>query len=213
MRITGIAIRIAIVATIGGIVWLVREQVAGDISRDQQISQRITLLDTPVITPKEEPKPIETKEELAPEFQPAPQETAALPEPGALGLDAAAFGGPDAFSLVGRPGGRDILRGVQGNGEGGAQGWGWYGSVVQQYVETVARQDKRLQGYPFVATVRLWIGADGRLVRVVLVDSTGSRDMDRALSDSLAHAPPLSQPPPRDMPQPIFLRVKAHVPG
>lgn len=179
-----------------------------------RIGQQVTLLDTP--RPPPPPEKIEEKPELkAEEIIELPGEpTESLPPDGPdnLALDADAAAGRDAFNLGSKRGGRDIATlGTRqgGQGDGTAATWGWYGGLIRGYLESIAREDQRLQGQTFVVVVRLWIGKDGRLSRFALAESTGDRQIDQALRELLANAPPMRTPPPAEMPQPVRVRVTA----
>ena len=180
------------------------------------MGQQVTLLDIPRSPPppeKIEEKP-EIKAEEVLEMPGEPVEATPLDEPGQLALDADAAAGRDAFNLGSKRGGFDITTlGTRpgGQGAGTAATWGWYGGLIRGYLESIAREDKRLQGQTFVVVVRLWIGKDGRLSRFALLESTGDQRVDQALKDLLAKAPPLGAPPPPEMPQPVRLRVTARM--
>lgn len=185
-----------------------------------RIGQQVTLLDIPRPPPppqeKVEEKP-ELKAEEIVEMPGEPTQSAPPDGPDQLALDADAVAGRDAFNLGAKRGGRDIAslgaRPEGGQGAGTAAAWGWYGGLIQGHLQKIAREDKRLQGRTFVVVVRLWIGKDGRLSRFVLADSTGDQRVDQALMELLANAPPLSSPPPPEMPQPVRLRVTARLAG
>ncbi|MDO8943148.1 MAG: TonB family protein [Desulfobacterales bacterium] len=183
---------------------------------DRQIGQRIRLLDIPRPPPpqKAEEKPPEIKAEEEMEMPSEAQDQTALAEPEQLALDSDGTAGRDAFNLAARRGGRDIATlglGKPGGQSGSGVTWGWYSGVIQSYLESIARADKRLQGQTFVIVVRLWIASDGRVSKFALVESTGDAKVDQALRDLLANAPPIRQPPPQEMPQPVRLRVTARL--
>jgi protein TonB len=221
-----LGVRLIVIGAIIGGVWLLQERLAQR-PNDIRNVQRVTLLDAPkpkAPPPKGEEKPVEQKEEKQIDLRP----DLALAAPGPqqpdnrLGLDAEGAGGGDAFGLQARRGGRDITtigpeKPTIGGGGGGdappAPNWGWYGGLVQRYLQNIAQADEHLQGHAFIAVLQLWISPDGHLSKFDLVGSTGDSEIDQALKDLLAAAPAMIQPPPAGMPQPVRLRMTSRLAG
>jgi outer membrane biosynthesis protein TonB len=61
--------------------------------------------------------------------------------------------------------------------------------------------------------VRLWTDAMGRINRVQLVSSTGNSELDALIRDQVLGGMTLREPPPKDMPMPIVMRVTARSPS
>jgi protein TonB len=216
-----LSVRLAVVGGVAVVVWLAHQALTKEWERERRIAQRVTLLDNPrpPPPPKVEQKPVEVKElkqldipSVVSQAPPGPQAPS-----NSLGLDVVGIGGSDAFGLQGNPGGRDITTiGSDKSGGGGtgiAPDWGWYGGIVKRHFETILQSDERLQGHAFVVMLRLWISPDGRTGNVDMVGSTGDAEIDQVVKDVLAGAPPLRQPPPSDMPQPVRVRITARLAG
>lgn len=215
-----LAARALIVAFIAGGVWFVREQLLNEDPRDRRIAQRVRLLDAPKPPPppKIEEKPVEVKQAKEIEVQrEVPRDAPGPKDPGErLGLEGDGTAGSDAFGLEARRGGRDITTigsDASAGGGGRARDWGWYGAMVKRHLEAITRADRRLQGHTFQVVVRLWVDVDGRFAKFDLVGSSGDEEVDRTLRELLAVAPPLREPPPQDMPQPVRLRVTGRLSG
>jgi outer membrane biosynthesis protein TonB len=68
-------------------------------------------------------------------------------------------------------------------------------------------EDERIRKGNYKITVRVWLAADGRIERTQLADSTGNRDIDAAIEQSLERIGSLREGPPIEMPQPVTLRI------
>lgn len=214
-----LAARALIVAFIAGSVWFVREQLLKEDPRDRRIAQRVRLLDAPKPPPppKLEEKPVEVRPDKEIEVERmVPLDTPGPKDPGErLGLEGDGSAGGDGFGLEARRGGQDITTIGSNASPGGGQAreWSSYGTMVRRHLEALTRGEKRLQGHAFQAVVWLWVSADGRDVKFDLVGSSGDAEVDRTLRELLAGAPPLREPPPQDMPQPVRLRVTSRLSG
>ncbi|SEL01657.1 outer membrane transport energization protein TonB [Nitrosovibrio tenuis] len=174
--------------------------------------QQITLLKPPPPPPppppeQKPPEPVVKEEVKLPEPAPEPMDQADEPPPGPdLGIDAEGTGSGDAFGLVGKKGGADLIG-------GGAKGnpWAWYDAIVNDAVnsafqEALARE-KALKDKTYKVVVKMWIDATGKVTRTALVDKTGDLKVDELLKDVLQNLRALRDAPPADMPQPIKIRV------
>ena len=139
----------------------------------------------------------------------APPEANNDPLPGPLGLDDAGKGPGD---LLGRPGGRGLIGGGGGGGGGGSR-WGWYASIVQTQIEAALRANERTRHAVLQVQVRLWSDSTGRINRVQLASSSGNPDLDAVIRDQILGAMTLREPPPKDMPMPIIMRLSAQQPS
>jgi protein TonB len=137
----------------------------------------------------------------------APPDQSDEPLPGPPGLDDA---GQGPGELLGRPGGKGFLGG--GGGGGGGSRWGWYASIVQSQIEAALRANEKTRHAVLQIRIRLWSDAVGRISRVQLVSSTGDSALDAVLRDQVLTGLQLREPPPKDMPMPINLRVIARKP-
>jgi membrane protein involved in colicin uptake len=125
-----------------------------------------------------------------------------------LGLDQAPTGPGDQFNLAGRPGGRGLL-----GGGGGGSRWGWYATIVQQQIEAALRANPKTRNVIIQVQIRLWADGTGRISRIQLVSSTGSPEIDAAISSEVLTGVMLREPPPTDMPMPMTARITARRPG
>ncbi len=157
--------------------------------------------------PPPEAKPPEPEIEETPLLEPAPPEAAEEPPVGELlGLDTLRTGDGDAFGLVANRGGRDITAGEAPSGDARAR-FAWFAGQVQSHLKTYLRRRPELRETNYQVVLRVWFDRDGRVERYEMVGSSGNAELDRELRASLDTLPPLLQPPPADMPQPVKLRI------
>jgi outer membrane biosynthesis protein TonB len=169
--------------------------------------------------PPPEQKMIEqtpTKQEI-PEEKPVdipkdapPKDSNDEPPPGPLALGEKGQGPGDQFGLSGNPGGRGL---IGGGGSGGGSRWGWYASIVQSQIEAALRANEKTRHAVMQIQVRLWSDGTGRVSRVQLVSTTGSAELDAIIRDQVLSGLTLREPPPKDMPMPINMRVTARKPS
>eukprot|EP01035_Chromulina_nebulosa_P059409 gene59409-81317_t len=127
--------------------------------------------------------------------------------PGPPALDAKGTGAGDAFGLQGKEGGADYRVGGDGSGgTGTGNRLGWYTTLLQQRAQGAVQRQRRLLEARFAITVQIWLAPDGSTERVELLRSTGRPELDRLLKDTLKNMPKLSEPPPKDLPQPAVIR-------
>jgi TonB family protein len=115
--------------------------------------------------------------------------------------------GNDGFGLGGGNGG-----GSGGRGSGGGSRFGWYAGEVQRTIQDALNRNPIARQAEFVEKVRIWADETGRLIRMKLAGSTGDTAVDRAIEEALTGLQ-LPEPPPRDMPMPIVMRLVARRPG
>jgi len=157
-------------------------------------------------TPPDPAKAVEVAKVPQPEFKPeTPQpEDQSPPEPGPLGVDGPGNGPGDGFGLIG--GGSSGWDGT-GNGTGNGSGFGWYSALLKSRAQDTVQKSRRLTSRRYEIAVQVWIGPDGVIERVALMDSTGRDDLDQALRDALLGIHQLPRARPDGMPQPIVIRV------
>jgi protein TonB len=204
------AVTAAVLAALVGLGLLFKGLAGESESKRKQVVHQISLLrppPPPPPPPKEEPKPPEIKKEEVKLEDPKPQEQ---PQPGddkpvseQLGLDAAPGAGGDQFGLASRPGGRDITT----IGSDPRSQYGWYAGLIKRHFDEISAKNRKLQGKRYNATVRIWLARDGRITRSELVGSSGDAETDKVLKQMLAEMPPVGEPPPENMPQPLRMRV------
>jgi TonB family protein len=197
---------VAIVAVIAAGVVLLRNFLAKPAAVQKKVAQEIQIVRPPPPPPDVKPPPPPPPEEEVdlpePELAPTPVENSPEPPPGEqLGIDATGTGGGDAFGLVGRPGGRDLLS------TGGGSNYAWYAGLVKDQILDSLEDEPRARKGAYSVNVRLWVRRDGTVERAEMVGSSGNRDRDEAIRSSLSRLTRISQAPPADMPQPINLRI------
>jgi protein TonB len=156
----------------------------------------------PDLPPPPPPPPEET---VVPEREKPPDPTPSNePPPGEqLGLDTQGGAGGDAFGLLGRKGGRDLLA-------SGGSAFAWYAGLLKNEIIQQLGNEKQARSGEYSVIVRVWVRDDGTIDRVRIVQSSGNRERDRAIESALSRITRVSQAPPADMPQPISLRIVSH---
>lgn len=195
-----------------GMIVFARQMLHDDAPHGKKAVQQITLLQLPPPPPppkiEEKPPEPEVKEEVKQEPpEPQAKENAAdEPPPGAdLGLDAEGGAGGDAFGLLGKKGGRDLI------GGGGGSRFGWYSTIVQRDILDVLAEISRVRSQRYSVLVKLWINPEGRVTRAELLSSSGNKEVDHSLTLALTDLHQLSERPPADLPQPVKLRITSRL--
>lgn len=182
---------------------------------------QITLMKPPPPPPppkpqEKPPEPVMKKEVKIPEPDKTPDPAPSKDEPPAgkdLGVDAEGGAGSDAFGLVGRKGGRDLLSIGGGSGGVDPRQFSYYTSRIQQHLQDALSREPRLRREDYRAIVKVWLTRDGRIQKVELVNGTGNSATDGLLRDTLAGLPALAEAPPETMPQPVRLRITSRGAG
>jgi protein TonB len=136
-----------------------------------------------------------------PQDTPEPEPTDEAPPGDQLGLDAEGVAGGDAFGLAARKGGSDII------GGGGGAAFAFYTGMLKDGILDALSDDERVRKGNYKLTVRIWVAPDGRVERIVLVDSTGNAELDAAVEQALGRMNRVREAPPIEMPQPVTLRI------
>jgi protein TonB len=160
----------------------------------------IKIIRPPEPPPEPPPPPPEKVQETVPQDTPEQKPVEQAPQSAQLGIDAEGGAGGDSFGLVGNAGGRDLV----GSGSGP---FVFYASAVKDLVLDTLTNIDRIKRSKYNVEVRVWIASDGRVERASLGQSTGSKDLDTAIEQALAHAGRVGEPPPIEMPQPITFRI------
>lgn len=193
-RLAPFAVALLVLVGLGLVIrGLLQDAPAPDARRPQEVT---------LIKP---PPPPEVKEEVdIPEPEAVPEdapEAANEPPPGeALGLDADGSAGGDGFGLAARRGGRDLLKSGAGDGEA------WVARELDRRLSEMLGADDELRRKRFKVPVRLELAADGSVVRVELLASTGDRDIDRRLQARIGEVR-LSEPLPPGVRTTLRLQV------
>jgi len=196
---------------VGGFVYLVSGKSDGDKRRapaPQVVN--ITVPPPPPPPPPPRPKPPET----TPPPETAQQmvaETAAEPTPapaapsndGPLGTGIKGDGGADGFGLGTGPGGGGGGTRLGGSGGGGTR-WAGYSGTVKKRISDALSADPRTRFADGRVELGLWFDAGGRITRVALRKSTLEAEVEAAMKADVLVGLQI-QPPPSDMPQPIWM--------
>jgi periplasmic protein TonB len=159
--------------------------------------------------PPEPPKMVEEQKIEPPVDQPDNKPQTEAPPPGPLALDAQGGAGGDAFGLAARPGGRDLLLGSGTGGNGFGNRFGRYAALMQDQIGRRLHDDEKLDVSRFRATVRIWLTETGQVEKVELARTTGDEMIDGLIAQALSSMPKMPEPPPREMPQPVIVRIGA----
>lgn len=201
----------AVTLAVGVVVYFVLGFLKDKPSNPKNMVQQITLIQPPPPPPPPEEKPPEpeVKQEVdIPKPQDTPQdqpEDAAdnLPPIGDdLGLDAEGGAGGDAFGLIGKKGGQNLI------GGGGGR-FSRYVSLVQDQISTTLSEDEEIRKQKYSVIVHLWVGGDGKVERFELVKGTGKHDLDKKLKLDLSEIRAFGEAPSVEMPQPIKLHISS----
>lgn len=206
---------IVIVALVGFGAMMVKMVLSEDKIRHKAV-HTITLLKPPPPTKVEKPPEPEVKQEKPQETQviqqdiPDSKSDKNEPPPGdQLGLDAEGGAGGDAFGLVGRKGGRALV-GSDPNGgpQGLLQRYAGYNRSIQEEIHKVFARGNIPSG-DLQTIVVLQLDDNGTLVRYRIYRSSGSEQMDSAVSRALGLIKRFNEPPPEGMPRVLRVEISS----
>ncbi len=141
--------------------------------------------------PKEQPKEIAVQ-------QPKPQE--AQPQAQSLKMEGAAGegGSPFAAGTVSK----DYI-----GGKPDMSAYAWYTGQITTRIEEALSAQKELAKAQYRLVVHVWMAADGKVERAELQGSSGDKGVDKFIRMALAELKSVAESPPKDMPQPVKLRI------
>ena len=149
-----------------------------------------------------------TQEESKPEPKPeAPK------DPGPIGTNNKGDGPGDQFGLGNGGGGGGFLGGSGGHGGGSGSRFGWYAGQVQSTISKALEENPKTRKAKVAIKVRIWPDSTGRITRASLASSTGDPALDDAIKNQVLTGLTLQEPPPKDMPLPIVMRITARRPN
>lgn len=191
---------------VAGLVWFVHNMLNSAQPIGKKTAQQITLLQPPppppppkVDEPPPEPEVVEEKTP-DPEPQEADQSNDDVPPGADLGLDADGGAGGDAFGLIGRKGGRDLI----GSAGGGLV---WFNRVVARDIQDQLSDRDCVRKRPYSAVLKVWFRQDGAVERVMQTGSSGNKDIDACLREAAKDIRRISERPPEDAQSPVSVRV------
>jgi TonB family protein len=155
------------------------------------------------------PQPAESSEKPMDDAPESPSETAAAQAGDPVTMDAAGEAGSDGFAVGAGSGG-----GMSGaGGGGGGLGAGSYNRYVASMLQNALARDARTRHLVFGdIRVDLWLDADGRTVRVQLVQGTGTERIDETVLAFLRELDRLDERPPASARFPIRVSMKGSRP-
>lgn len=163
--------------------------------------------------PRPEPPPearemVEMEAVNEPDQSPDPAPAGDAP----LGTGVVGDGPPDGFGLGTAPGGGGGFYGGTGTRSSTGNAWSRYGYHVQTGIQNALSAHPRTRTLALAARLRVWVDANGRIERVELGrDSEATPDVVAALREALLGTQ-LGGEIPRDLPQPVVLRLDARRP-
>ncbi|HYA43042.1 MAG TPA: TonB C-terminal domain-containing protein [Syntrophobacteraceae bacterium] len=189
-------------------------------ARKMQISTVTLIPPSPPAVKKKPPDPVQQmkKDKMNEQFIEGVEDKARPHEPGKpdekpggrqLGLDAEGTAGSDAFGLIGKKGGVELI----GSGEGGGANYGEYGRTLEDDLNRKVR--KRLEangGIPkgnLTLMVQIEVDRRGRITRFRIISASGNSRLDGAVRDTLKHEGAITQAPPEGMPRGVNIRISS----
>jgi hypothetical protein len=157
----------------------------------------------PEIKPPPEPPKLVEEQKIEPPVDKPMDQPKDEPPPGPLALDAKGEAGNDAFGLGGKQGGADYM------GGGGGTRFGHFAILMQDRISRTLHDDEKLNSDKFRATIKVWLTDGGKIQRVQVLHTTGDANTDNRIEQVIGAMPALPEAPPKDMPQPIVVRIGA----
>jgi protein TonB len=198
----GLALAAVVLVLLGGSGWLISGWIGKAAPASKPVAQEIRIIRPPPPPPEveEPPPPPEEVDIPEPEEMPDPTPSDDPPPGDLLGLDAEGTAGGDGFGLAARKGGRDLLA-------SGGSAFTWYAGLLKDEILQQLGDAARARSGSYSVLIRVWVAPDGAIERVVLAQSSGDVERDRAIESALARINRIAQSPPAGMPQPINLRI------
>lgn len=157
----------------------------------------------PKVEPPPEPPKMVEEQKIEPPVDKPMDSPKDEPPPGPLALDAKGGPGGDAFGLGGKAGGADFLNG------GGGTRFGHFAILMQDRISKSLHDDEKLNAEKFRVTLKVWLSDLGKIQRVQVLHTTGDSNTDSRIEQVIGTMPTLPEAPPKDMPQPIVVRIGA----
>lgn len=194
---------VVIALVVAGLIWWIYDMQKSTEQPKRPTAQVVKLIRPPPPPPEPPPPPPPPEEKIE---EPLPQETPeeAPPEESQaaeqLGLDAEGVAGADGFGLAARKGGRDLV------GTGTAV-FAWYTSSLKDRILEFLSEDERIRKGKYQVTVSVWVRKDGSIEQIKLRSTSGDKQLDQAIEQTLLSMQRAQEAPPLEMPQPVTLRI------
>jgi len=121
-----------------------------------------------------------------------------------LGLDADGSAGMDAFGLLAKRGGRDLI------GGGSSNPYGWYFNELEQDILDFLYEQEGLRKKSYSIRMTVWLSREGKVERIQLLESTGDKDVDKKLQAAFT-GKLLSKPPLALVARPVTIRTSSRL--
>jgi outer membrane biosynthesis protein TonB len=202
---------VIVVVSVGiGLVAFVKSMLT-PLPEQKKMIRQVTLIQPPPPPPKlDKPPEPEIEEEVEIE-EPEPIEDE-IPEPLAdeaplgedLALDADGVAGSDAFNLLAKKGGRDLISST-------GSVYGWYASSIQSDILDFLSEDTEIRKREYSINIQLWIDRAGKIRKSKLNGTTGDKLLDKSLLMALKSIKRFSEKPPDNLPQPINIQIRSRI--
>ncbi|MEI8341189.1 MAG: energy transducer TonB [Verrucomicrobiota bacterium] len=215
MQRYGFAVGVGAVVLLGIIIFAGRQMFSGHSApphKNQEISM-VRLLPPPPPPPplQKPPEPMKMKQEMVTQEHVDKDEQKPDEQPKAAPVTTG-NGSKSGLDM-------GLLSGNGGNGMLGGNGhhsgkWGWYAAQVQTQIEDALRANSKTRAAKLRIVVKIWPDPNtGRVTRAELSGSLGDPALENAIKNEIMTGLQLREPPPRDMPLPIILRLTEQRPG
>lgn len=198
------------VSIVAAVVFFIINMLDAPPAKPKKMVQNITFVTPPPPPPPpDEPPPEpEVQEEVEvpePEAEPeeipdAPAED--MPPVGDLGLDAEGVAGGDAFGLLARKGGRDLLL-----GGGGQAAKRQYGLAVKSDIQDFLSDIEEIRKSEYDIKIKFWYDEKGNITKFEMLESTGNKKLDKTMKTTLSRYEKLPYEPPGGNANTITLQI------
>ncbi len=158
----------------------------------------------PKVEPPPQPPKMVEEQKIQPPVDKPVDTPKDAPPPGPLSLEGKGGPGSDAFGLGGKIGGTDYM-----DGQGGGTRFGHFAVLMQERITKSLHADEKLNSDKFIATIKVWLTDAGKIDRVQFLRTTGDQEIDARIQQVIGTMPELPEAPPKDMPQPVIIRIGA----
>lgn len=129
--------------------------------------------------------------------------------PQSQAADLGASQGPCTANCVATSGNDPTYKPQIGDSRPSGNGFRRYAVMMQDQIGKRLHQDDKLDVSRFRVTIKIWLSEAGRVEKVELSRKTGDGQMDQRIEQAIASMPAMPEAPPKEMPQPIVVRIGA----